>query len=156
MFASVSRVAVRQVSARAALPFSTSALRASAAAAPAPAKSETKARRMSLLFSRLPPGSAVRCLRLVRRFYKVIAEHYTCRLYIADDSPAAASICPAGTKMEGLSVLKDQDDPVALKDEEYPAWLWTLLDKDEAAAPTSKTQKGETDFVAVRRRLRAQ
>ncbi|RSH86817.1 uncharacterized protein EHS24_005091 [Apiotrichum porosum] len=112
MFASVSRVAVRQVSARAALPFSTSALRASAAAAPAPAKSEIKAR--------------------------------------------PASICPAGTKMEGLSVLKDQDDPVALKDEEYPAWLWTLLDKDEAAAPTSKTQKGETDFVAVRRRLRAQ
>lgn len=30
--------------------------------------------------------------------------------------------------MTGLNYLKDGQDPVALKDEEYPEWLWECLD----------------------------
>ncbi|KAJ2161274.1 hypothetical protein GGF46_001616 [Coemansia sp. RSA 552] len=34
-----------------------------------------------------------------------------------------------GSILRGLNIYKEGQDPVALKDEEYPAWLWTLLDK---------------------------
>ena len=30
--------------------------------------------------------------------------------------------------LTGLNYLKSGSDPVALKDEEYPAWLWDCLD----------------------------
>jgi large subunit ribosomal protein L54 len=30
--------------------------------------------------------------------------------------------------MTGLNYLKGRDDPVALKEEEYPEWLWRCLD----------------------------
>ncbi|KAI7826456.1 mitochondrial ribosomal protein L37-domain-containing protein [Kickxella alabastrina] len=33
-----------------------------------------------------------------------------------------------GTVLKGLNIYKEGKDPVALKDEEYPGWLWTLLD----------------------------
>lgn len=50
-------------------------------------------------------------------------------------TPAAAkpkfvSLAPAGTKLKGLNILKGQDPIVALADEEYPAWLWEVLDKE--------------------------
>ncbi|KAJ1956883.1 hypothetical protein EC988_001117 [Linderina pennispora] len=38
------------------------------------------------------------------------------------------SIATQGTVLKGLNIYKDGKDPVALKDEEYPEWLWTLLD----------------------------
>jgi large subunit ribosomal protein L54 len=44
-------------------------------------------------------------------------------------APAAPkSSCPEGTILTGLNYLKSGSDPVALKDEEYPAWLWDCLD----------------------------
>ncbi|KIJ44256.1 hypothetical protein M422DRAFT_30407 [Sphaerobolus stellatus SS14] len=45
----------------------------------------------------------------------------------ADAEPLVVSSCPANTVLEGLSYLKDQPPVVALPDEEYPAWLWTVL-----------------------------
>jgi len=30
-----------------------------------------------------------------------------------------------------VNYLKDQPEVLALPDEEYPSWLWTLLDKSE-------------------------
>lgn len=41
--------------------------------------------------------------------------------------------------MTGLNYLKNGQDPVAMKDEEYPEWLWSCLDvvksnKDDADA----------------------
>jgi large subunit ribosomal protein L54 len=36
------------------------------------------------------------------------------------------SICPEGTVLKGLNVLKDSKDPIALKDDAYPDWLWDL------------------------------
>lgn len=44
------------------------------------------------------------------------------------DAPISRSSCPAGTKLTGLNYLKNGQDPVALKDEEYPEWLWSCLD----------------------------
>jgi large subunit ribosomal protein L54 len=45
---------------------------------------------------------------------------------------------PAGTVMKDLSILKDQPDPIALPDEEYPAWLWTLTDESLALSAQGK------------------
>ena len=35
---------------------------------------------------------------------------------------------PAGTPLKGLSWLKNQEPPKAWADDEYPEWLWSLLD----------------------------
>ncbi|GAA5832072.1 hypothetical protein JCM11251_002807 [Rhodosporidiobolus azoricus] len=51
----------------------------------------------------------------------------------AKSAPPPTSSCPAGTVMKGLNYIKDGQDPVALEDSEYPAWLWTLANE---AAPT--------------------
>ncbi|KAH6898721.1 mitochondrial ribosomal protein L37-domain-containing protein [Thelonectria olida] len=48
------------------------------------------------------------------------------------------SICPAGTPLAGLNYFKNGQDPVALKDEEYPEWLWSCLD-------VIKSNKDSTD-----------
>ncbi|KAH6608676.1 hypothetical protein Trco_002022 [Trichoderma cornu-damae] len=44
--------------------------------------------------------------------------------------PAATSrsICPEGTVLNGLNYTKGGQDPVAMKDEDYPEWLWSCLD----------------------------
>lgn len=55
----------------------------------------------------------------------------------------------AGTVMQGLSVFKDKPDPVALPEDQYPPWLWTLLDEKVPV-------EGQRDFKADRKRLRAQ
>ena len=51
---------------------------------------------------------------------------------------AIRSSAPAGQPLRGLNYLKNQNDPVALPDSEYPAWLWTCLEpkqgkKDDGA-----------------------
>lgn len=46
-------------------------------------------------------------------------------------APLVKSSIPAGTPLKGLNFLKDKGDPVAMADEEYPEWLWTLLAKQE-------------------------
>jgi large subunit ribosomal protein L54 len=51
--------------------------------------------------------------------------------------------------MPGLSVLKDKPDPVALPDDQYPAWLWTLLDAPKPPA------EGKFNFEVERKKLRA-
>ncbi|CAK9784762.1 hypothetical protein CC85DRAFT_327934 [Cutaneotrichosporon oleaginosum] len=64
---------------------------------------------------------------------------------------AIVSSLQAGTKMEGLSVFKDVPDPVSLPEDQYPKWLWTLLDKPKGqpvAAP------GERNFLAERKAMR--
>ncbi|OAL55911.1 hypothetical protein IQ07DRAFT_183129 [Pyrenochaeta sp. DS3sAY3a] len=44
------------------------------------------------------------------------------------------SSVPAGQPLKGLNFLKNAQDPVALPDDEYPAWLWTVLDRQEKKA----------------------
>lgn len=43
-------------------------------------------------------------------------------------APAVVSSVPAGTVLKGLNFYKDKADPIALADEEYPAWLWKVLE----------------------------
>lgn len=38
-----------------------------------------------------------------------------------------ASSVPAGTVLKGLNFMKNKQDPVAMEDHEYPAWLWDVL-----------------------------
>ncbi len=38
---------------------------------------------------------------------------------------------PAGTPLKGLNFEKNKQDPIALADDEYPEWLWTILMKKE-------------------------
>ncbi|PVI08198.1 hypothetical protein DM02DRAFT_501851, partial [Periconia macrospinosa] len=45
--------------------------------------------------------------------------------------PLVRSSVPAGTPLKGLNFFKDKSDPVAMADEEYPDWLWTILDKKD-------------------------
>ncbi|OWT36652.1 large subunit ribosomal protein L37 [Cryptococcus neoformans] len=64
---------------------------------------------------------------------------------------AVVSSCPAGTPLANLSVLKDKPDPVALPDDQYPAWLWTLLEDTSKAHKAEEnavhlTQEGESGF----------
>lgn len=35
--------------------------------------------------------------------------------------------------LKGLNYFKGKDDPIALADEEYPEWLWHVLDVKEKA-----------------------
>lgn len=53
----------------------------------------------------------------------------------ASKQPAAVvSSCPAGTVLKNLNIEKGQDSIVALADEEYPEWLWKVLEPKEVQA----------------------
>lgn len=42
--------------------------------------------------------------------------------------------------------MKNQQDPLALEDHEYPDWLWSILDKGETA---SDKVDGEGDLFCM-------
>jgi hypothetical protein len=50
---------------------------------------------------------------------------------------------PAGTVLKGLNFYKDKQDPVAMADEEYPVWLWSVLDKTGGDAAGVKVDEGD-------------
>ncbi|KWU44528.1 hypothetical protein RHOSPDRAFT_33856 [Rhodotorula sp. JG-1b] len=71
----------------------------------------------------------------------------------AQPSAAAASAvpessCPPGTVLKNLNFVKDAADPVALEDDKYPAWVWTL------AEPARKAPKEGADEAANLRNQR--
>ena len=58
-------------------------------------------------------------------------------------SPIVLSSVSAGTPLKGLNFLKSGSDPVALADEEYPPWLWTLLTpKKQKEADSADLEEG--------------
>ncbi|CAK7220265.1 hypothetical protein SBRCBS47491_004129 [Sporothrix bragantina] len=61
----------------------------------------------------------------------------------ADAAPAAISSCPEGTVLQGLNYIKGKTDPVALRDEEYPAWLWDCLDVMKKADAEEEADAGD-------------
>ncbi|WWC86878.1 uncharacterized protein L201_001757 [Kwoniella dendrophila CBS 6074] len=66
-------------------------------------------------------------------------------------SSKVVSSVPAGTTLTGLSILKDKSDPVALEDDQYPPWLWTLLEDTSKAHKLAENQvelskEGEQSF----------
>ncbi|KAI8085033.1 mitochondrial ribosomal protein L37-domain-containing protein [Halteromyces radiatus] len=52
--------------------------------------------------------------------------------------PRKPSSVPAGVTLKGINFLKDGKDPVALEDNEYPMWLWDLLDEKKQKQKTTK------------------
>ena len=50
------------------------------------------------------------------------------RAYIREFSLDGTSSCPPGTALTGLNYLKGQSSVIALPDEDYPPWLWKLLE----------------------------
>lgn len=72
------------------------------------------------------------------------------------------SECLPGTQLTGLNILKGESDPIALPDDEYTDWLWTILDgpksSERALQPRQVVKAGsgeEFDFERERKRLRA-
>jgi hypothetical protein len=49
-------------------------------------------------------------------------------------APTVKSSVAAGTTLKGLNFVKGKNDPVALEDGEYPAWLWGILKKGKGGA----------------------
>ncbi|KAF3762332.1 hypothetical protein M406DRAFT_323505 [Cryphonectria parasitica EP155] len=78
----------------------------------------------------------------------------------AADESAARSTCPPGTVLNGLNYFKGKTDPVALRDDEYPEWLWSCLDvqkrmdaeADEGAGDEFSKSKKQRRIAAKRQR----
>ena len=51
---------------------------------------------------------------------------------------AVASSAPKGTVLKGINYMNEGKDPVALDDNEYPEWLWDLLDEKKQKQKSSK------------------
>ncbi|KZV84272.1 hypothetical protein EXIGLDRAFT_683039 [Exidia glandulosa HHB12029] len=76
------------------------------------------------------------CSRLAARTSSTVPRrpfHVSCVRRAANDAPAAepqaerpVSSCPPSTVLVGLNWLKGQPPVLALPDEEYPPWLWTI------------------------------
>lgn len=66
--------------------------------------------------------------------------------------PEPLSSCPANTHLPGLNYLKGQPPVIALPDEEYPPWLWTLLkpkeDTDEGPGSLAEKRKMKAERKA--------
>lgn len=54
----------------------------------------------------------------------------------------------AGTVLKGLNFMKNKQDPVALEDHEYPAWLWTAL-HNKRDTPGGQAQDAEGDLFCM-------
>jgi hypothetical protein len=48
--------------------------------------------------------------------------------------------------LKGLNFYKDKQDPVAMADDEYPAWLWGVLDKGKGGAEAKGAGVDEGDL----------
>lgn len=53
------------------------------------------------------------------------------------------SSVPAGTVLKGLNFMKGKQDPIALEDDEYPEWLWGVLEKRIDGAASGKPEEGD-------------
>ncbi|KAI4175245.1 MAG: hypothetical protein LQ343_001781 [Gyalolechia ehrenbergii] len=64
----------------------------------------------------------------------------------------------AGTPLKGLAFFKNKEPPVAKEDDEYPSWLWGLLDQGKFGAKGGEGGGGEGDLFsksAKQRRIAA-
>ena len=53
------------------------------------------------------------------------------------------SSCPEGTVLVGLNYTKGKTDPVAMRDEDYPEWLWRCLDVMKKADSDADADAGD-------------
>jgi len=57
--------------------------------------------------------------------------------------------------LKGLNYLKNRDDPVALKEEEYPEWLWRCLDKKVISEGEGEVAGGDEFSKSAKLRRKA-
>ncbi|KAG9197182.1 hypothetical protein G6514_002205 [Epicoccum nigrum] len=73
-------------------------------------------------------------------------------------APLVKSSVPVGTPLKGLNFEKNKQDPVAKADEEYPSWLWTILqrqeDKGDVSAVGDLFSKSKKQRRVAAKRLR--
>ncbi|KAL9932748.1 hypothetical protein V8E36_008447 [Tilletia maclaganii] len=69
---------------------------------------------------------------------------------LVESSDPNVSVCPAGTVLSGLGIFKDRAEPIALPDDQYPTWLWSLIETSStsssgglAIAGSANMSKGE-------------
>jgi hypothetical protein len=55
----------------------------------------------------------------------------------------------AGTTLKGLNFVKGKNDPVALEDGEYPAWLWGILKKGKGGEGVADAGSVEGDLFCM-------
>ncbi|KAI4236838.1 MAG: hypothetical protein L6R40_006027 [Gallowayella cf. fulva] len=56
------------------------------------------------------------------------------------------SMLPAGTPLRGLAFEKNKDPPVAREDNEYPDWLWGLIEKNDGGGEGKSGTSGGDAF----------
>ncbi|OJJ00144.1 hypothetical protein ASPVEDRAFT_127154 [Aspergillus versicolor CBS 583.65] len=59
------------------------------------------------------------------------------------------SSCLPGTPIQGLNYFRNKADPIAMEDNEYPEWLWSLLDSSKKEA-----KKGGVDPNTLNKKQR--
>jgi large subunit ribosomal protein L54 len=64
-------------------------------------------------------------------------------------APTVKSSVAAGTTLKGLNFVKGKNDPVALEDGEYPAWLWGILKKGKGAEGNADAGSVEGDLFCM-------
>ncbi|KAK9463441.1 mitochondrial 54S ribosomal protein mL54 [Lipomyces oligophaga] len=71
--------------------------------------------------------------------------------------PKISSSAPAGTRLTGLNILKGKEDPEAFPDDQYPQWLWDLLDPEaqKARLDADPERKARREFrTKMRQKIR--
>ncbi|WEW58575.1 hypothetical protein PRK78_004043 [Emydomyces testavorans] len=67
-------------------------------------------------------------------------------------SSKVTSSVVAGTRLLGLNYLKNKPEVLAMDDNEYPDWLWNLL--DNSSAKSAKSGAGNVDVSSMNRKQR--
>ncbi|EMR09062.1 hypothetical protein PNEG_02833 [Pneumocystis murina B123] len=69
------------------------------------------------------------------------------------------SLAPEGTILKGINIYKKGMDPMALKESEYPDWLWKILDdskiSDEKIEKKKKFKKDNKEKIKSNNFLRS-
>ncbi|KAF4552305.1 putative mitochondrial ribosomal protein L37 [Elsinoe fawcettii] len=65
------------------------------------------------------------------------------------------SSIPAGMPLKGLNLIKGKQDPVAMEDKDYPAWLWTLLVDNKSSGTGVAEAEGDLYAKSAKQRRKA-
>ncbi|CAG8632173.1 8547_t:CDS:2, partial [Acaulospora morrowiae] len=73
--------------------------------------------------------------REIREFQSSPSRASSSKKGVKTEAPIkVVSSVPAGTILKGINIFKGGSDPISKLDEEYPDWLWELLDEEKQNA----------------------
>jgi large subunit ribosomal protein L54 len=115
-----------------------SCLRAASRTHPSPAPQPRRFLTLSSRLSAAPPATSTASAQPLSEPHTPSAPS-SLKVAASDASkkkatPLVKSSIPAGMPLKGLNFEKNKQDPVALPDDEYPEWLWTILMRQEKTA----------------------